>query len=416
MEPNRRKLLLLLINPKANLEYINWYFRLTEAVHSLEAGRPLLRKIHLTNCLMSLQLLYLLYLAFYPPQTALEHAIYFDVFFMLVPKHLYNFLVTLVVIMTMYFHYFIFARPSLPLMRKLKSVLIEEKTSWFLQSEYKGKTSVLTIVRRCFLLNLNCFHNFLLVVDLLVVYVHLHYMSLMYNHWDQIIEHGNNNMILTLAILLFHLSRGPFYWLCFYSYSHQLSICFSTSFALIVMFYIKMKQNFLLLAQLSCKQLTSTTSKSYSFFRNNYFGTLTFFLQTNWVFGHLYLACFLAHCPVNIIMNIWLINGQVTNSFFIVVFNVHELLFLMGIHLMLSRCTKHIYQLRDWFHLATLKQPNLHTQIKINNDIGAMNSKNRLGMTYGPFGLISLSAFFRYLMLYSKFLMISQKLMKNKQI
>lgn len=416
MAPKIPQLLLLLINPKPNLEYINWYFCLTETVHSWE-GRPLLRKIHFINGLMSLQLLYLLYLSFYPPQTALEHAIYFDVFFMLVPKRLYNFLVTLIVVMTMYFHHHIFARPSLPLMRLLRSVLIEEKTTWFPKSKFKGKTSVLTIVRNCFLLNLNCFHNFLLVVDILVVYVHLHYMGQMYKHWDQITDYGNNNMIFTLAILFFHLSRGPFYWLCFYSYSHQLSICFSTSFALIVMFYIKIKQSFMMLAQLSCKLTrTSPITKSYAFFRRSYFETLTFFLRINRVFGHLYLACFLAHCPINIIINIWLLNGQVANSFFVIIFNVHELLFLMGIHLMLSRCTKHIYQLRDWFHLATLKQPTLYTHIKISNDIGAMNSKNRLGMTYGPFGLITLSAFFRYLMLYSKFLMISQKLMKNKQI
>lgn len=413
MFPKTKQLMLLLINPKADLEYINWYFRLTEAVHSWE-GKPLLRKIHFINGLLSLQLLYLLYLTFNPPKTALDHAIHFDVFFILVPKHLYNLLVSLVVLMTMYFHYYIFARPNLPLMKQLRLVLLEGDTSWFLQSTYKGKMSVLTIVRRCFLLNLNCFHNFLLIVNLLAIYAHTHYLLVLYKHWDQLTADGHS-MFSTIIILLFHFSRGPFYWLCFYSYAHQLSICFSTSFALIVMVFIKIKQSFTLLAQLSSQRRTLTT-KSYTFFRSSYFDALTFFQQTNRAFGHLYLACFLAHCPVNIIINIWLFNGQVTNSFFVIVFNVHELLFLFGIHLMLSRCTMHIHQMRNWFHLTTLQQPDMYTQIKVSNDIAVINSKNRFGFTYGSFGLISLSAFIKYLIIYSKLLFISQKLMKNKQI
>ncbi len=414
MSPKLRQLMVLLVNPQADLEYISWYFRLVEVVHSWE-GKPLLRKIHFINGLMSLQLFYLLCLTFFPPKTALEHAIFFDVFFILVPKSLYNLLVSLVVLMTMYFHYHIFARPCLPLMRQLRLVLLEDDTSWFLQSKYKDNKCILTIVKRCFLINLNCFHNFLLTVNLLAIYAHSHYLLVLYEHWDQLMPSDEHNILTTFVILLFHLSRGPFYWLCFYSYSHQLSICFSTSLTLIIMVYIKIKQSFTVLGQLS-RQCRKFTTKSYTFFRTSYFDALTFFLQTNRAYGHLYLACFLAHCPVNIIINIWLFNGQVTNSFFVIVFNVHEFLFLFGIHLMLSRCTMHIHQVRDWFHLATLRQPDLYTQIKVSNDIAVINSKNRCGFTYGSFGLISLSAFVKYLIIYSKLLFISQKLMKNKQI
>ena len=234
-----------------------------------------------------------------------------------------------------------------------------------------------------------------------------------------------------------YLISSTSYLVAFVNFSHDLTITFSCAFSLLLVFYIKLRQCGLILAEmLSGRKRSRLLQKlllwsRFSRYRRRFTLSLIFFFRVNAAYGRLFLVCFAALCPVNVLINVGLANGMVVSSHFVLFFNVHQFLFVFVIHYLLTRCTSHIHRTKELFtgivrenvdesgnESGSGKSGGGHNRSRLSMALHlwafhCWQDKGRYGCTYGSIALISVATFARFLMLYGKLLMMTSK-MVNK--
>lgn len=148
----------LVCNPIKDVSYLEVYFTLTRMFQQHYAS--LQWSLLLYRLLFAGGQAHLLYLWLHPPASPLAHAQFFDLFYLFIPKPVYNLFVSFILPMLLYFNHHLIARPNTALNGLLGSVILHSQTSFFLESTYKGK-SVVRLVRRVYLLTLNTFQSYL---------------------------------------------------------------------------------------------------------------------------------------------------------------------------------------------------------------------------------------------------------------
>ena len=145
----------------------------------------------------------------------------------------------------------------------------------------------------------------------------------------------------------------------------------------------------------------------YSQYRHRMIQNLAFFFTINRMYGRLFLACVVSFAPSSAAMAMWItrdiiIGGDTNNNSLIkslnmFFFTIYQLVFVMLIHLALTRCTQLIHEpvkvLIATFVHNQHRTGDLRSRIKLIGDIDRLNIKNRYGFTYGKYGLVTLEAF-----------------------
>lgn len=256
-------------------------------------------------------------------------------------------------------------------------------------------------------------------------------------------DHFLNRIFLFPFLLSAHLLSALGYWLYYYNISHVFTICFSCAFSLVTIFFIKMRQltgelNHIIKQFSVDKTINNKSQKTnaieegqsyflYSKFRASFRQTLILFLQTNRMYGRLFLATFLVFCPMNVFFAHWLLNGHVPseNQIFMAFFTVYQANLIFLLHLLLAHCTVVLHRPKSQFirlyititfsafvqntqlqKLSSLenfpsttgkikykKYAHFRRLLRLSLDAELLNTDNRYGWTYGNFGLISLKAF-----------------------
>lgn len=193
---------------------------------------------------------------------------------------------------------------------------------------------------------------------------------------------------------------------------------------LLDIFHYKMKQNYHMLRG---KLHGALNLASYSDYRERHISALSLFFAANKMFGRLFFSILFCFYPINARMTMWLVHGNLKIGKNLVVgfFSVYQMLTIFGAHLVLTSTTPAIHKpsklLFTMMARNQHKVANFRLKLRLSHDVFATShfcdlinwkcAKNRFGCNYGRFGLVSLSSFFKYLLLYSKFVMISWKIL-----
>ncbi len=216
---------------------------------------------------------------------------------------------------------------------------------------------------------------------------------------------------------------GILYWTFFIVVCHVTTIYFSMCCAIIYVLFIKLRQNG---AVLEAIYRTKNLSK-YKSFRKLHVSTWSLLFQANKCFGKMFLVCLLAFCPISAVLTILLTTTDTINATqmpFIVGFIAYENIFVFAVHLILTLCSQRLHStgqtLLRLMHLGRRKKmtKGRHFRIKLQlmADISAVVTERKIGFTYGAYGLISLYAFSKYIMLYGKALMLSRKMIQENRL
>lgn len=197
-------------------------------------------------------------------------------------------------------------------------------------------------------------------------------------------------------LILLHILLSPFYFLFFYNIAHILTVGFTFSITFVLIFFIRMRQNYHLLRSREC-----VTCIGYCHYRRQYTQTLLYFFECNRMYGRIFLSVLATFCPINVVLSmlVTLHNIPPQNSIVVVFHIVYEYLFIFGMHLFLTNCTKHIHRPAKVLTRlnATRQAINPHNRVRnrfrLALDLFVVHTKERYGFTYGNFGLISLDTF-----------------------
>ena len=188
------------------------------------------------------------------------------------------------------------------------------------------------------------------------------------------------------SVALYLTSQFGFF-LYFTNLANCLSVAYSCMSASLMIFYIKMKQITLLLAEISRKRYI--TNRALRRYRRVFGGNLRFFFRINEMFGRLFLASLIVCCPISIVFTLWFVLGYIPleNNFFMCYYIFYQFVYIFVGHLALTICTKLIH--RPDRHLLTLlltsgtQQRSLRQQILLSHDYEALHTSVRYGFTYG---------------------------------
>ncbi|KAH9407886.1 hypothetical protein TYRP_011534 [Tyrophagus putrescentiae] len=442
-----------LLSPLVGLHYFTVYLHLVGRLQERN-NAPALFTFRAVNSLVLFKAAHFLYLGVVGRQFSdAQRLLHYDALHLLVPKYRINFFFALVAGVVLVYNYLLLRRPALKLVGLLSEVLLADQKSGggrrspgrrghhrfarhFLLPFYRGK-EVTQLIRQFFLLSLKSFHVLLVVIDALLLYTELtyahqivfHLLPSFFQQQQQQQDDFYSQLSQLPLLFAFHCLAGVTYAVFFLNLTHIFTLYFATSATLIAILYLQLKQ---MITFLKNSQKHQHFSSQFSHFQRRYAQATVLLGEINQATNGCFLAFLLVAFPLNATFLSWLIRGQVEHPFFIGAFALYQYVVIMLIHLALTviiglveapgkvlKSAPVLFQeavqtkdeneaLRRHRKRMTISA-TVRTKLRLALQIFAIDSKRKLGFTYGPIGLISLAAFVRFLILYSKTAMIIYK-------
>ncbi len=239
-----------------------------------------------------------------------------------------------------------------------------------------------------------------------------------------------------MLLIAYHSLAGTAFAALFLNLAHIFTIYYAISATLIAILYLQLKQMITFLQRsILISQKQHFSSSQFAHFQRRYAQAIVLLGEINQACNGCFLAFLLVAFPLNATFLSWLIGGQVKSllsQLFIGSFIVYQWVVIMLIHLALTviiglvdapgkvlKSAPVLFQeavqtkdeneaLRRHRKRMTISA-TVRTKLRLALQIFAIDSRRKLGFTYGPIGLISLAAFVRFLILYSKTAMIIYK-------
>lgn len=136
---------------------------------------------------------------------------------------------------------------------------------------------------------------------------------MLYLNAEYLVFHSMFEIILTA---FWHFISSITFFMFFYNFNYVNSITFSTLSALLAMYFIKIRQVYLVLNKIMCKKFTTS---NYDKYRQYYWQSFAFFMTVRKSYCSLFLTTLFVSVPNNIIMSLWICLGEVSkgNNLFI---------------------------------------------------------------------------------------------------
>lgn len=256
----------------------------------------------------------------------------------------------------------------------------------------------------------------------MIPYLYFSFIILLIQNYEQLYN-DNTWIVIIASIILFHLSAMGF-TLYFLNITHVFVCVFAFWGILLDIFMYIMKQNYDIIVSELPKALNLARYVAY---RRKSIAALSLFFATNKMYGRLFFATLFCFYPVNAKMTMWMVqaNLKAENNFIVAFFSVYQMVCIFAAHLVLTRTTPAIHKPSKLLFTIMVRNQhriaNFRLKLQLSNDILATShlcdktdkkcARNRYGSQYGRFGLVSLSSFFKYVLLWSKFVMISYKIL-----
>lgn len=212
-------------------------------------------------------------------------------------------------------------------------------------------------------------------------------------------EDFDSNLQFWIAVFLSNLS---FVSVAIYLvvYAHLLFLNFGIAATLLKALFLKWTQLYQMINGIAKQTHPLFNSKAYCQFRREFVRTLLFFASVNRMYGAMFLAFILVFCPVNCFFSVWIVSGSLDLHAELLMgfFCVHLYALLFAVHLMYARCIELIRRpCRPLMHIMAQKdkQIGLRTRLRLKLQIADLLSRKRYGFTYGHFGLVTMTAFFK---------------------
>src|SRR5699024_955204 len=117
--------------------------------------------------------------------------------------------------------------------------------------------------------------------------------------------------------------------------------------------------------------------------------------------SNMFLAYMLMNGPTNAYLLILTARSRVqgTVAFYIILFMVQQFVGILALHLCIGHLSSHLHRsAKLLLPLAVAKRTrvvNFRTKLQLSLHIARLHTNKRYGLSYGPFGLISVAAFFK---------------------
>lgn len=162
-------LLFYLVNPFKGLAHFQVYLRLIRQIH-VEGHPPLTRRlISLINLCLYLKGLHFLYLTVQPTLSPLESLLHFNYLSLIFSKSIFNFIAFASIFAIVNVGRRLSFTVNQGLLSSLEGILIHRDGSFFLSGQLAGR-SIIKLIQASFLVELNLFHGFLLVMGKLLYF------------------------------------------------------------------------------------------------------------------------------------------------------------------------------------------------------------------------------------------------------
>lgn len=210
----------------------------------------------------------------------------------------------------------------------------------------------------------------------------------------------------------FYLFNAFQFYFLLYNFAFTLILSGSLGVILIFSFFILFKKSYEFLVNNKNRHYL-THYKKFQFI----FVSLLrlFFHQNNWL-GKAFTLFVILNVPPNAYLITWIFLGDNLFTWKVlnfVVFTV-QILCIFGFHLAISEFTNLISKFaKPLIKLIVYNQNktgSLRYRLKVTNEIYFLHSQNRLGMTYGKIGLITINSFIKFTFYYVKFIFIFFKI------
>ena len=168
---------------------------------------------------------------------------------------------------------------------------------------------------------------------------------------------------------------------------------------------IKLKQINLFLSQKQNNFLWSNFAKYQEYIRE----VMEYFDEYNKLYGWLFLVFILVNYPVSAYLIIYLIYGKVSmlTSAYIGYYSAIQLAGLFAIHYYLVRFSDQFHESgKILLNVMAKSQHKIgHTRARMmcTNAIGEIHTQNRVGITYGRIGLVTIQSFVKVYLVISKY-------------
>ncbi|KAH9407989.1 hypothetical protein TYRP_011641 [Tyrophagus putrescentiae] len=423
---------------------------------------------HLANGLILYRALFVLWIFLHPSTSTLEQFTQADILYILLPKSTFNLLALPEVLMAAYNVHVLYFAANRRLNDLLEAVLLKGDSSFFISPVYEGKkgqrsVGVMEVIKANYDACIRLFFLMTTTINCLLIYVYVHF-GLRYREillfpcfQDDEDEEGSSNFFFlcyfNLRTLALHLFNSVAFWTAFYTLTCTGRFFILTSVVFIRILQLKIRQLNGLLAEMILSKSGSQqlNSQRLAFYKRHFLQTLGTFFQGRRQLSRLFLALLLANCPSNVWMINWIFHGQVegtAHQLFILGFIFYQAVAIFGYHLLYastSRCLHSSARLllslmaqngstdEEYFYLShpnlrrkyrrrstdRQRKSSLSVQMTLHSLISAFHVAlpARYGFTYGAnFGLVTLSAFTRYVLLYGKFLLITHKWIRLHEV
>lgn len=142
------------------------------------------------------------------------------------------------------------------------------------------------------------------------------------------------------------------------------------------------------------------------------------FSEYNHLYGRIFTVFLVCNCPINALFVITLLNPgdvPILGQVYMAIYSLFQLVALFIIHLYLVSFSKHFHApsyLLLRIHGQSLRSRKglrrlgaFRVRLQIAASIGAFHTQRKVGLTYGPFGQVTIRSFTTFLLLYGKLLM-----------
>lgn len=226
-------------------------------------------------------------------------------------------------------------------------------------------------------------------LELLIFFLNFYFAYKVYHNYIWI----SDKSLLSIAFLLcYYLFCSFLFFIFLYSFAHTFAIIYTSLSCLLMIFFIKIKQNCVQLVKLSKRKFSSI---EYCATRQTYTSTLQYFFSINTNYGKLFFVTIIIFAPVNAMVIMWIVLGFVDlrDNGLVLFFMFYHFNFIFVLHLFLTYCTRNIHRLARVLIMLMVASGTqvgrLRSRMTLAHDIFALHTTKRLGFTYGLYGLIS---------------------------
>ncbi|KAI2804968.1 hypothetical protein BLOT_003957 [Blomia tropicalis] len=396
------------LNPIKGIKYLQKYYR-NYFPSVLENGKKYYqsKKIKFFMNLLWLKSVHFLYLFIFPPKTLDDKMIHYDFANLSNLPFMNGFCIFIVSMINYFLHLLYFNFDNLVLKISYQLIFLQDD-SFFIEKKYRS-VPVCEYIRYVALSVLNFFQLFLIAIDLITILTHIRfyqYVWLQQLTWFASPFWGVVNLICgELSLFFFNLT-------CII-YGRACLLMFIFGVISTAGMYIKLNQIRQLLYS-NHKYSRMPTIIEYQTFLTLISETIANFRVGNYSLGRALFAFMIVNGPISCMLMAALLNNNFDSMVFFtfnLIYAIQQLPCLFGVHVLIVTLNANLHRpVKRMIHLSIhdrklVKMSRL--KLKIHNYNVAFHTKKKYGISYASFGLITMSSFLKYILLYEEYLMFN---------